>query len=128
TKPGSPTRLGLSFQDVTYDIPAGATDLVIEFQVATTFWNEIVAFDNVRVTEGIAVQPTLSASAAAGNSVAIAWPASAAGFVLQSSPTLGSTANWTVVTGSPNPITGAGCINVSTTSDNAAFYRLTELW
>src|SRR5439155_22942155 len=106
TKPGSPTRLGLSFQDVTYDIPAGATDLVIEFQAATTYWNEIIAFDNVRVTEGIAVQPTLSAGAAAGNSVAIACPASAAGFVLQSSPTLGSTANWTALTGSPKQIAG----------------------
>ena len=124
TKPGSPTRLGLSFQDVTYDIPAGATDLVIEFQAATTYWNEIVAFDNVRVTEGVAVQPTLTASAGAGNAVAIAWPASAAGFVLQSSPALGSTANWTFVAGAPNPIAGAGSINVSTSSGNAAFYRL----
>ena len=75
-------------------------------------------------TEGVAVQPTLTASASAGNTVAIGWPASAAGFVLQSSPTLGSTANWTAVTGSPNPIAGAGSINVSTTSGNAAFYRL----
>src|SRR5436190_9480142 len=124
TKPGSPTRLGLRFQDVTYDIPAGATDLVIEFQAATTFWNEIVAFDNVRVTEGVALQPTLAATAGAGNTVAIAWPASAAGFVLQSSPALGSTANWTFVAGAPNPIVGAGSINVSTTSGNAAFYRL----
>jgi hypothetical protein len=43
-------RLNLSFQDVTYNIPAGATDLVIEFRAATTWWNEIVAFDNVRIT------------------------------------------------------------------------------
>jgi len=54
-------RLGLGFQDVTYDIPAGATDLVIEFRAATTWWNEIVAFDNVRITAaGTAPPPPAS--------------------------------------------------------------------
>ncbi len=43
------------FQDVTYDIPEGATDLVIRFEAFNTFFNEIVAFDNVRVTAGAPV-------------------------------------------------------------------------
>ena len=121
---GNTHRLGLNFQDVTYDVPPGATDLVIEFRALTTWWNEIVAFDNVRITEGIAVQPTLTATVGASNMAAIAWPASAAGFVLESSSTLGSTANWTAVSGAPNPIAGAGSFNISTSSANTGFYRL----
>ena len=45
-------RLNLTFQDATYDFRRGATDLVIEFRAATTFWNEIAGFDNVRITSG----------------------------------------------------------------------------
>jgi hypothetical protein len=119
-------RLGLSFQDVTYDIPPGATDLVIEFRSLTTWWNEIVAFDNVRITEGTTVAaPSLTANpAVAANTLTIAWPASALGYILQSSPTLGSGAAWTLVTGSPNPISAAGSIDVNTASGNGTFYRL----
>ena len=122
---GNTHRLDLNFQDVTYDIPPGATDLVIEFRALTTWWNEIAAFDNVRVTEGVAVQPALAASSGAtASNVSLAWPASAAGFILESSPALGSTATWTLVSGSPNPITGAGSININTASGNGSFYRL----
>ena len=39
-------------QDITYRIPDGATDLVIRIDALTTWWNEIVAFDNIRVTSG----------------------------------------------------------------------------
>src|SRR5207247_3902986 len=70
---GNTHRLGLNFQDVTYDVPPGATDLVIEFRALTTWWNEIVAFDNVRITEGIAVQPTLTATGGGGNMAGIWW-------------------------------------------------------
>jgi len=124
TKPGSPTRLGLNFQDVTYDIPNGATQLIIQFRALTTWWNEICAFDNVRVTEGVAVQPALTGVSSTGNTVTVGWTAGAAGFVVESTPTLGPTANWTVAAGSPNPITGAGSINVSTAGGGSQFYRL----
>ena len=122
---GGTHRLGLNFQDVTYDIPSGATDLVIEFRALTTWWNEIAALDNVRVTEGVAVQPALAASSGAtARSLILAWPASAAGFILESSPALGSTATWSLVIGSPNPIAGAGSTTISTASGNGSFYRL----
>ena len=124
TKPGGPTRLGLNFQDVTYDIPNGATQLVIQFRALTTWWNEICAFDNVRVTEGVVAPPALTASVAAANTLTVGWLVSAAGFVLEGSPSLGPTANWTVVSGSPNPIVGAGSLNINTTPGNTAFYRL----
>ena len=123
---GNTHRLGLNFQDVTYDIPAGATDLVIEFRALTTWWNEIVAFDNVRITQGIAAaQPALTAShGVSANALTLAWPTSAVGFVLESTPTLGSTAAWSLVSGSPNPIPAAGSIDINPTSGNATFYRL----
>jgi len=52
------------------------------------------------------------------------WPASAAGFVLESTPTLGSTPTWSLVAGSPNPIPGAGSTDINTSSGSGAFYRL----
>jgi hypothetical protein len=123
---GNTHRLGLNFQDVTYDIPPGATDLVIEFRALTTWWNEIVAFDNVRITEGaVALPPGLTVNrGVSANTLTIAWSASAVGFVLESTPTLGSTATWSLVSGSPNPIAGAGSIDVNTTSGNSIFHRL----
>jgi hypothetical protein len=45
-------RLTKQFADFTYDVPPGATDLIVEVRVATTWWNEIVGFDNIRVTAG----------------------------------------------------------------------------
>lgn len=56
------TRLGLTFQDATYPAPTNSTQLVIEFRAATTWWNEIVAFDNVRITSGapVATTPTVA--------------------------------------------------------------------
>jgi hypothetical protein len=39
-----------NFRDVTHPLPAGATDLVIQFEANSTFFNEVFAFDNVRIT------------------------------------------------------------------------------
>jgi len=73
----------------------------------------------------VVVQPNLGVTAAAGN-ITISWSASANGFVLESSATLGSTASWSLVAGSPNPIGGAGSVNVSTSAGGNKFYRLRE--
>jgi hypothetical protein len=45
-------RLTKQFADFTYDIPPGATDLVVEIRAATSWWTEIAAFDNIRITAG----------------------------------------------------------------------------
>lgn len=55
----NPVRLGLVFQDVTYPIPAGATQLVIQIRAETTWWNEIVAFDNIRLSSGLPQPPAV---------------------------------------------------------------------
>ena len=81
----------------------------------------INAIQLVRVVEVTAL-PSLSAAAGAGT-LKLAWTSAAAGFVLESSPTLGPGAAWTAVTGAPNPIAGAGSLNINTTS-GTAFYRL----
>ena len=56
--------------------------------------------------------------------ITISWPASAAGYLLKGSPTLGAGATWTTVAGSPNPIAGAGSINVNVVAGGASYYRL----
>jgi len=62
-------RLTRQFADFTYNIPAGATDLVVEVRMATTWWTEIAAFDNIRITEGAATVPTIGVANQAGNVV-----------------------------------------------------------
>lgn len=46
---GQATILRSRFKDVTYNIPAAATDLVIRFEAHSTFFNEVVGFDNIRI-------------------------------------------------------------------------------
>lgn len=89
---GNQHKLGLKFQDVTYDLPAGATDLILEFQAATTWWNEIVAFDNVRVTAGAAEPPAITGISRTGQEVTITWTGSGA-VTVQGTGALGTT--WT---------------------------------
>ncbi|MBM3835814.1 MAG: hypothetical protein FJ403_21605 [Verrucomicrobia bacterium] len=63
TNPQKPTRLGLKFQDVTYNIPGNPSKIGIRIEALTTWWNEIVAFDNIRVISGEVgppPKPTLS--------------------------------------------------------------------
>lgn len=57
TNPQKPTRLGLKFQDVTYAIPGNPSKIGIRIEALTTWWNEVVAFDNIRVTSGDAPPP-----------------------------------------------------------------------
>lgn len=53
-------RIGIVARDLTYDIPDGATKLVVRFEANSTFWNEIMAFDNIRITSGEIPLPTLA--------------------------------------------------------------------
>lgn len=86
---GNQPRLGLEFQDVTYDVPAGATSLVIEIRAATTWWNEIVGIDNIRVTAGVVSTPIrLEGIARAGNAVELTWSGGTAPFLVQGSMAL----------------------------------------
>lgn len=70
-------RIGVVARDLTYDIPDGATQLVVRFEGLSTFWNEIFAFDNVRITSGdiVAAPPHLTYSVA-GDEITLTWAGS----------------------------------------------------
>jgi hypothetical protein len=61
-----------------------------------------------------------------GANLTISWGNDAAGYILESSGVLGTGAAWGIVSGSPNPITSAGSINVNSTLTNQRFYRLKQ--
>ncbi|MCI0534255.1 MAG: hypothetical protein L0Z50_03400, partial [Verrucomicrobiales bacterium] len=90
TRPNNPTRLGLEFKDVTYDIPAGATDLIVEIRTLSTWWNEVFAFDNIRITSGTAAQPPTVGVSLSGGDVSLQFTG-----VLQSASAV--TGPWTDV-------------------------------
>lgn len=71
TQPGSVTKLDLPMQEVSVDIPDGFNNLVVRVEAVTTWWNEIVGFDNIRVTSGLpaAVTPTIAGSRTGDNFV-----------------------------------------------------------
>lgn len=89
---GNSHRLGLTFLDATYDIPAGATELVVEIRSATTWWNETVGFDNIRITAGTE-PPTISVGQDGGD-VVITFTGTLLGAPAANGP-------WTVVAGNP---------------------------
>lgn len=107
------TRLGIVAKDVTYDIPAGATDLVIRFESNSTFWNEIVAMDDVRVTSGeiVSTPPKLAVSRT-GDEITLTWEGNA---TLETSGNV--TSGWTAVANA------ASGFKVKT-AGAAAFFRL----
>lgn len=59
-----------------------------------------------------------------GGTLTLGWGAAAAGFVLESSASLGAGATWAPVAGAANPLAGAGTVNANTTAGAGAFYRL----
>jgi hypothetical protein len=86
---GNINQLGLRFIDATYDIPAGATDLVIEIRSFTSWWNEIVGFDNIRITSGAIATPLeLGAPSVADAMVNLTWAGGEAPFLVQWSAAL----------------------------------------
>ncbi len=83
-------RLTRQFADFTYDIPATATDLIIEVRVATTWWTEIAAIDNIRITAGSTATPaTFAAPKLSGGDLVLAWAGGQAPYLVQWTPALG---------------------------------------
>ncbi|MGZ8901685.1 MAG: hypothetical protein ACXW3Z_16460, partial [Limisphaerales bacterium] len=112
-------RLTREFKDFTYDIPAGATQLIIEVRAATTWWTEIAAFDDIRVTAGATSggpDPSLSI-AKQGNNVVITF----ANGTLQRTPALASNPAQTVWT----DVIATGTHTVTPAQQGAAeFFRV----
>jgi hypothetical protein len=95
-------RLTRDFADFTYNIPTNATDLIVEFRVATTWWNEILALDNVRITSGAITTPppatsvNLSGVTANATSLTINWSGGTGPYIVQRKASL-SDAAWVTV-------------------------------
>lgn len=55
------TDLNIAFQEVTYDLPDGITNLTIRIESLTTWWNEVVAIDDIRVVKEVPdpIEPSL---------------------------------------------------------------------
>ena len=99
-------RLTREFADFTYSVPATATDLIVQFVAGSSWWNEILAFDNVRITEGAALPaPQITGVTRSGNSVTIVW---VNGGTLESATSLSPTATWTTTGDSDGSYTDAG--------------------
>jgi hypothetical protein len=114
---GGTTQLGLMFQDFTYDVPPGATDLIVEIRSFTSWWNEIVAFDNIRVTAGaLAEDLSLGALQITDTTVELTWTGGQSPFVIQHTP--GFPAAWS------NVLTNNGNSASVPRSGDAGFYRV----
>ena len=68
--------------------------------------------------------PTLRLAGAGSNTMVIAWPTNAIGFVLQQNPVLGTT-NWVTVTNSPVVVGSEKQVTLPA-SEGGAFYRLRQ--
>ncbi len=70
-------RLSVRFRDVSYPIPGNPTDLVVRFEATSTFFNEILGFDNIRIHSGLlaTAKPPISEVKAvkANNALSISW-------------------------------------------------------
>jgi hypothetical protein len=73
----------------------------------------------------ITARPVLGSSLSAPDELTLSWGATAAGYVLETTADLDATPVWSIVPGSPNPIAGAGSIDVPTTT-GSGYYRLRQ--
>lgn len=87
---GNQRRLTREFADFAYSIPTNATDLIVEFVAGSSWWNELLAFDNVRITSGALAAPLeiTGATKAAGNSLDVVCTGGTPPFLVQGSTAL----------------------------------------
>ena len=85
TAQGEITQLGLNMQEIVYDIPSGLDEIWLRIEANTTWWNEIVAIDNIRIISGeLKVEPpTISVVRNDDNSVTVTFDGT-----LQAAPTV----------------------------------------
>ena len=79
------TQLGLNMQEIVCDIPSGLDEIWLRIEANTTWWNEIVAIDNIRIISGELNQepPTIGINRDAKGNVVVEFAGS-----LQVAPTV----------------------------------------
>ncbi|MFN0069222.1 MAG: CHRD domain-containing protein [Limisphaerales bacterium] len=129
---GNQRRLTREFADFTYNIPAGATDLIVEFVAGSSWWNELLGFDNVRITSGALSTPLriTSATKAAGNALDVVCSGGTPPFLVQGTTALPG--NWVDLYTAAGrtfkmPLAGAGATYrlVDATTKNVLLYTAT---
>ena len=113
---GTIQNIGGSDRKLTYNI---TTPIVIDVQgtiLKGTATGQIVAYGKVLES------PTLRIWRLAADSVGVAWPATATGFILEQKPALGTT-NWTTVTNTPVVVESEQQVTIPISAGNT-FYRL----
>jgi hypothetical protein len=113
---GTPHQSGA---DVThaYDLPGNYTWQV----VSTVAGVSVTSTGSIQVTTPVALAPQRS-----GNMLVLSWPVSTADVLLESSPTLGSAANWTWFSGAISLGPGQAAVPIATGADQ--FFRLRRPW
>lgn len=126
---GNQRRLTREFADFTYSIPTNATDLIVEIVAGSSWWNELLGFDNVRITSGALSTPLqiTSATKAAGNALDVVCTGGTPPFLVQGSTALPG--NWVDLYTAAGrtfkvPVAGAGATYrlVDATTKNVLLY------
>jgi hypothetical protein len=86
------------------------------------YFPPVNAVQLVKQSKVAAAPPSLSVLTQGGN-LTISWGGDATGYLLESSTLLGTTASWSTVAGTPNPIAGAGSVTVNPNL-KSQYYRL----
>jgi len=86
------------------------------------YFPPVNAVQLVKQSKVAAAPPSLSVLTQGGN-LTISWGGDATGYLLESSTLLGTTASWSTVGGTPNPIAGAGSVTVNPNL-KSQYYRL----
>jgi hypothetical protein len=105
--------------------PDGNGTLVLTVSNDSTFTgiNANPALSGLQLVRVLPALPALAVVSAPNGSVTISWGDAAAGYTLESSAQLGTSANWGAVAGVPNPIVTAGATTLSPVGA-ARYYRL----
>ena len=80
---GNANPLGLEFLDVTYPAPPGSRQLIIEFRAFSTWWNETLAFDNVRIRSGASEPLGSLAASVVGDDIRLSWSGGSPPYLVQ---------------------------------------------
>ena len=85
---GSQRRLTRNFADFIYNIPTNATELVIKIDAGSSWWNELLGFDNIRITSGLVSPIAFTAPSLIADDLVLNWSGGTAPFIIQGKSSL----------------------------------------
>ena len=85
---GSQRRLTKNFSDFIYNIPTNATEIVIKIDAGSSWWNELLGFDNIRITSGLVSPIAFTAPSLIADDLVLNWSGGTAPFIIQGKSSL----------------------------------------